>query len=274
MGRYFLFRMHPFTVAETIRTALPLKEISPQREIKKDNWQALWEHGGFPEPFLRRDRRFSLRWQKLRNAQLLREDVRDLTGIRDLDQLAILVKQLETSSGNQIVYSNIARSLRVSENTARSWIATLSALQFGFLLRPYYRNIAKAIRKEPKWFLRDWAQIRDPGSRAETFVACHLLKAIHAWTDLGFGDFGLRYIRDKQKREVDFVVTQADEPWFLVEVKRADETLSPHLAAFQKATGAKHAFQVVVDADFVDIDCFRYERPIMVPAKTFLSQLT
>jgi predicted AAA+ superfamily ATPase len=265
--------MHPFSVAETVRTELSRAEISPQSNPSKANWQALWEHGGFPEPFIRRDRRFSLRWQKLRSVQLIREDLRDLTGIRDLDQLAILLKLLGERSGDQVIYSNLARDIRVSENTVRNWVATLSSLQYGFLVRPWYRNLTKAIRKEPKWFLRDWSQIRDPGRRAETFVACHLLKAVHGWSDFGLGDFDLRYVRDKQKREVDFIVLKDDQPWFLVEVKYRDETLSPALSYFQKATSAKHAFQVVMEADFVDTDCFRYQRPTVVPARTFLSQL-
>ncbi|MCP4679486.1 MAG: DUF4143 domain-containing protein, partial [Deltaproteobacteria bacterium] len=237
------------------------------------DWQALWDHGGFPEPFLRRDKSFSRRWHKLRGAQLLREDVRDLTGIRELDQLAILVKLLKERSGQQIVYSNLARSIRVSENTARNWVATLCSLQFGFLVRPWYRNITKALRKEPKWFLRDWSGISDTGSRAETLIACHLLKAVHGWSDLGFGDFELRYIRDKQKREVDFLVLRDDQPWFLVEVKHRDDKLSPNLAFFQKQTGAEHAFQTVLTEEFIDTNCFKYKKPIVVPARTFLSQL-
>jgi predicted AAA+ superfamily ATPase len=265
--------MHPFSVAETIRSGLPRSEISPPENPSDANWRALWEHGGFPEPYLRRDRRFTSRWYRLRNDQLLRKDLRDLTSIRDLDQLAILIRLLGERSGNQIIYSNLARDIRVSENTVKNWVATLCSLQLGFLLRPWYRNVSKAIRKEPKWFLRDWSQIRDPGYRAETFVACHLLKAVHGWTDIGLGDYDLRYIRDKQKREVDFVVLKNGQPWFLVEVKYRDEKLSPNLAYFRKATGAKHAFQVVIEADFIDTHCFRYKRPVAVPARTLLSQL-
>jgi len=73
----------------------------------------------------------------------------------------------------------------------------------------------KALRKEPKWFLRDWSGVADDGAHAETFVACHLLKAVETWTDLGFGSFELRYLRDKQKREVDFLVVRDRKPWFL-----------------------------------------------------------
>lgn len=55
MGRYFLCRMHPFSVAELARTTLSIREIHPPCPISDDDWNALWEHGGFPEPFVRRD---------------------------------------------------------------------------------------------------------------------------------------------------------------------------------------------------------------------------
>jgi len=120
--------------------------------------------------------------------------------------------------------------------------------------------------------LRDWAGIRDPGRRAETFVACHLLKAVEGWTDLGYGEFELYYLRDKEKREVDFLVTRDRKPWFLVEVKAADTHLSSALAHFQARTGAAHAFQVVSEIPYVSADCFAAGgRPLVVPARRFLS---
>jgi predicted AAA+ superfamily ATPase len=140
-------------------------------------------------------------------------------------------------------------------------------------VRPYYENISKALRKEPKWVLRDWSGLEGPGSKAETFIACHLLKAVEFWTDTGEGAFELCYVRDKQKREVDFLVLRDGAPWFLVEVKHADTMLSPNLAYFQEATGAEHAFQVVLDLPYEPINCFDYQRPVVVPARTFLSQL-
>ena len=89
---------------------------------------------------------------------------------------------------------------------------------FGFTIRPWFASISRSLRKEPKWYLRDWAAIEDPGSRAETFVACHLLKAVQGWTDLGLGAFELGYLRDKEKRAVDFLVARNGKPWFLAEV--------------------------------------------------------
>ncbi len=276
MGRYFLYHMHPITVAETITQDIPdpIKVIRAPNKPKATEWNALWQHGGFPEPFLKRDVRFSRRWQSLRTQQLLREDVRELTQIQQLDQLEMLVKLLATRSGHQIVYSSLARDVRVTVDTIRRWLTTLSSLHHGFLIKPWFKNISRSLRKEPKWFLRDWARINDIGGRAETFIACHLLKAVEGWTDLGFGEFQLCYLRDKSQREVDFVVIRDGSPWFLVEVKNKNESISPSLRCFQEQLNAPFAFQVVLEADFVTADCFaKPQPPIVLPARTFLSQL-
>jgi predicted AAA+ superfamily ATPase len=155
----------------------------------------------------------------------------------------------------------------------KRWIDLLGRLRYGFVVRPWFANVSKALRKEPKWFLRDWSGIADPDDREKTMVGCHLLKAVEGWTDRGFGDFELRYLRDKAKREVDFVVVRDRKPWFLVEVKHGDTRLSASLAHFQAQTQAEHAFQVVLDLPFEDVDCFATDRPCVVPARTLLSQL-
>jgi predicted AAA+ superfamily ATPase len=273
MGRYFLYRMHPWSVAESLRTHLLQKEIHAPEEVRSADWDALREHGGFPEPFLRRDSRFTRRWRSLRYEQLSREDLREISLVSDLGTLETLMRILAEHSGQQLVYSNLAHEIQVSVDTVKRWIDLLARLHYGFLVRPWFRNVAKSLRKEPKWFLRDWSGIAEEGARAETMVACHLLKAIEGWTDLGFGDFELRYLRDKQKREVDFLVVKDRKPWFLAEVKMSDKTLSPSLGYFQAQTNAQHAFQVVMNLPFQQADCFRIHRPVAVPARTFLSQL-
>jgi predicted AAA+ superfamily ATPase len=273
MGRYFLYRMHPLSIAELLHKEVPETPIRDPRPLAKAQFDALWTFGGFPEPFTRRSRSFQLRWQKLRREQLVREDLRDLTRIQELGQLDTLATLLAERSGQQIVYSNLAGDIGVAVETIRRWIDTLESLYFGFRIRPWFANVAKSLRKEPKWYLFDWSSIDDPGARAETFVACHLLKAVHGWTDLGLGHFELRYLRDKQKREVDFVVIRDRKPWFLVEVKNAKTNLAPELFHFQKQLRAPHAFQAVLDLDYVDADCFAHRDPTIVPVRTLLSQL-
>ena len=184
-----------------------------------------------------------------------------------------LMRILAERSAGQMVYSNLASELGVAVDTIKRWVDLLERMHYGFLVRPWFVNVAKSLRKEPKWFLRDWSGIEGTGSRAETMMACHLLKAVEGWTDLGFGEFELRYLRDKQKREVDFLVVRDRKPWFLVEVKAGDARLSPALAHFQGQTGAPHAFQAVFDLPFEPVDCFSASNPVVVPARTLLSQL-
>jgi len=273
MGRYFLFRMYPWSVAEYLHATVPATPVRAPEAIADGSWAALWSHGGFPEPFLRREARFTYRWRTLRHKQFFQQDVREVAQLQELATLETFATLLTERSGQQVVYANLAREVGVAVDTARRWVDLLGRLHDGFLVRPWFANVAKALRKEPKWFLRDWSAIDDLGARAETMVACHLLKAVEGWTDLGLGRFELRYLRDKMKREVDFLVVRDRKPWFLVEVKHADRALSPALAYFQAATKASHAFQAVMDMDYVAADCFAQRTPTVVPARTLLSQL-
>ena len=113
----------------------------------------------------------------------------------------------------------------------------------------------------------------DEGARFENLVACHLLKAVDMWNDLGLGEYALFYVRNKAKAEVDFLISKNGAPWFLVEAKTSDTKISAALAAMQKATGAAHAFQIVRDLPFAGADAFSYREPIAVSAQSFLSQL-
>jgi predicted AAA+ superfamily ATPase len=273
MGRYFPYRMHPLTVGELLRPKLSESEIASPGAIPVGDWEALATFGGFPEPLSKARATFLSRWQRLRFDQLFREDIRIDTRIREIGQIEALARILAGRSGDQIVYASLGSEVQVDEVTIRKWISTLNAFFFGFLVKPWSRQVANAIRKTPKWYLRDWSSIKEPGRRNETLTACHLLKAVELWTDLGLGEYDLFYIRDKQKREVDFLVSKNGVPWFLVEVKTSETKLSPTLATMQRATGAKHALQVVFGLPFEAVDCFQYGRPMVVPARTFLSQL-
>ena len=275
MGRYFPYRIHPFSVAELLDASIPDegKIVRLPHELADSEWDALLEFGGFPEPFTNRQTRFLRKWRSLRMEQLFSQDIRDLTKTVEIDQIEALATILANRTGEQLVMASLAHEVTASEPTVKKWVSILKSLYYGFTVKPYYKNIESSIRKTPKWYLRDWSGISDSGKRAETFVACHLLKAVECWTDLGFGEFDLFYLRDRKKREVDFLVTRDKKPWFLAEVKNSDEALSGNLAFFQKATSSQHAFQVVLDAEYDGEDCFQKTAPSIVPAKTFLSQL-
>ncbi|MDN3507946.1 MAG: AAA family ATPase, partial [Simkaniaceae bacterium] len=274
MGRYFMYRFHPFTVGEILRqTISQSKIIATPKEISDDDFDALLEYGGFPDPFIKRNKRFFNQWKNLRFQQIFQEEVRDLTRIQELSQLEKLARILGENAGSQISYVTLSKMVRSTNVTVRKWIDTLRSLYYLFEVRPYSKNITRSLVKEPKYYLWDWSGIDDKGKRAENFTALHLLKAVQFWTDFGFGKFELHYLRDKEKREVDFLVTKDEKPWFLVEVKCKSASLSPSLSYFQQQTGAPHAFQIAFDLPYVDKDCFLETAPTIIPAKTFFSQL-
>lgn len=164
--------------------------------------------------------------------------------------------------------------IRSTDVTIRRWIEILKSFYWCYEVRPWKKNVIRSLIKEPKFYLWDWTLVEDPGKRFENMVASHLLKAVNFWTDTGFGDYKLHFIRDREKREVDFVIVKNSKPWLLVEAKLSDsESLSPTLVYFHNQLKTDYAFQVVCNMDFVNHNCFEWRDPKIVPAKTFLSQL-
>jgi len=275
MGRYFPYRMHPLSLAELTSTNLSERGIQSPQRPSPETLERLLVFGGFPEPFLRAENRFSTRWKRLRGEQLVREDIRDITRIQDIGQLETLMQSLAAQAGQLVNYTTLANRINTSVDTIRRWLGALQSFYFCFEVRPWSRNVAKSLRKQPKLYLWDWSLVTaEGGARFENLVASHLLKGVHWWTDRGLGNFGLYFLRDKVGREVDFLVTKDNTPWFLVEAKSGGgKDLNPALAYFQNQTGAGHAFQVAAHLEFVDRDCFEHTSPLIVPTATFLSQL-
>ncbi len=275
MGRYFLYRLHPLSIGEIVNPNPRDTEIGKEAiEISDGDFQSLFEFGGFPEPFTRRERSFYTRWKKLRFHQLFKEDIRELTKIQELGEIELLAKLLQAQAASLTSYTNLANKVNVSVDTIKRWIKILQSFYYCFTLQPWTKNITRSLLKEPKIFLWDWSLVDDAGARAENFIASHLLKAVHYWNDTGLGEYGLHYLRDKEKREVDFIVSKNEKPWFLVEVKNSQNSgLSKSLYYYQKLTQASHAFQVVIDGDFEGGNCFNTTEPVIVSARTFLSQL-
>jgi len=274
MGRYFYYRIHPLSVAEIATPHLIDQEIrTTPSPITDEDWDALLTHGGFPEPFIQRSEEFSRRLRSIRKDQLFREDIRDGTRIQELAQLELLAELLRKQAAQAMDYLSLSKKVGVSIDTIRRWIEVLKSFYYCFSIQPWSKNISRSLLKEPKLYLWDWSLVEEEGHRYENLVASHLLKAVHFWTDRGMGDYGLYYLRTKEKAEVDFIVTKNGSPWFLVEVKTKTKGLSPALYRFQEDTGALHAFQVAFDLPFVARNCFAEKSPLLVPARTFLSQL-
>lgn len=269
MGRYFTYRCHPLSWSEILADP---SFAGPGTEDQA--WRSLLELGGFPEPFLRADRAFWRRWKNLRWKQLFREDLRDLTRSLEVDRIETLGALLLEQATGQCNWSKLAGRLKVSEESLRRWVSHLETLHTVFLLRPWSRNIGRSLLKEPKVYFTDWSWVADPGARAENFIAAQLRARIDLWQDQGLGDFGLFYLRDKDGREADFLVTREGEPWIVLEVKLGDPCIAPGFLHMAGQAGAPWNFQLLVDAPDLEADPFsRGPEPLVLPARTFLRKL-
>jgi predicted AAA+ superfamily ATPase len=237
MGRYNYWRLHPFTLDE-----IP-KGISPREAFRR-----LMTIGGFPEPFLDGDERSARRWRRQRFDRILREDIRDLESIRNIQVLGLFLDLLRYRVGGLITLSNLAGDIEISPKTAKSWLQVLERMYLVFAVRPYTRSLPRAVLKPPKvYFFDNGDVIGDEGARFENLVATSLLKRLHFLEDRDGYRYELRYIRDKEGREVDFAVVKEGELVELIEVKYSDETISRSLLYYAERLNPPRATQIVAN---------------------------
>lgn len=224
MGRYHYYRLHPFSLREINsfhRSPRGPKQRPrlrfPARPGKGLN--QLMRFGGFPEPFLSGNPRTLRRWQHQRFERVFREDIRDTEIIRSLSQVEILGGLLPERVGSPLSYISLSSDIEASPKSIRSWIELLCRNYYAFRVPPYVRRLQRAIKKESKYFLWDWSEVNDEGSRFENLIGAHLLKYAHYIQDSMGYSVDLYYLRDLEKREVDFLLTWKQKPWIMVECK-------------------------------------------------------
>jgi uncharacterized protein len=250
LGRYFYYRLHPLSIAELMGTTYDrVVGLTFTHPAQKELWHDLLTYGGFPEIYFSKNLRDLKRWRHDREKRLIQEDVRDVSNIRDLSTLEILVSLLPERVGSLFSINSMTNDLNVTHKTIAHWIDTLEQMYFCYRIYPFQNTQLKSLRKEPKIYLWDYTGIDAVGAKYENVVANHLLKFTHYLTDV----YGLRsdlyFLRDKDQREVDFCVVVEGEIEFLVEVKAKKSAISNHLKYFKEKLKAKQAFQLVFDDD-------------------------
>lgn len=214
-GRFFYFRLHPFSVAEVKGSLSP--DVALDRILRV---------GGFPEPFLKGSIVDAKRWQRSHIDRIIKEDIFDISVPHNIRGVETLVELLSHSVGSPISYDSLARDLEVSAPTIKKWINILEDLFIIFTINPYSRNIARSLKKQPKVYFYDTGYIKDdPGARMENAVACALLKRLHFLADVRGEKCALHYLKDKEKREVDFLTVREGRPESLIEVKTSDKDI-------------------------------------------------
>jgi len=271
LGRYHPYRMHPLSVAELSGESFqPL----PHNELKFssahiEELKQLMKFGGFPEMCLKKDERELRRWHNERTDLIIKEDIRDIEAIRDISALQVLAELLPQKVGSLFSLNSLKEDLQVSHKTLASWVDVLEKFYYHYRIYPFQSTRVKSLRKEPKLYLWDWSEVEDEYARFENVVASHLLKLCHFLHDIDGYSAELYYIRDKEQREVDFLVSAGGKPWFCVEVKNSPGSIPSSLKYFSTRLKIPFSYVVVRD-DGVD---FLKNSVRVISASKFLSGL-
>jgi predicted AAA+ superfamily ATPase len=222
-GRYFSWRLHPVTVKEWVETSAAAPEAALARII---------ERGGFPEPILADTTAEAERWRQLYLDGLIREDILEFSRIGEIRAMRVFVDMLRSRVGSPLSLASLSRDLQVSPTTLGRYLEILEALHIVFTVRPFHRNIARALLKEPKVYFFDTGLVRgDEGVRFENACATMLLRHAHFLQDSAGRAMSLHYVRDKEGREIDFALCEDGEPVGFAECKLSDPAVPSYLAA-------------------------------------------
>ena len=278
-GRYFLFYLWPFSLAELAGNNLPFEQFMAN-PIKvhslSSETQTIWENlkrfSGFPDPYLAQDDQFYRIWSNTYKKQLLREDIRDLASIRKIENVELLFSLLPSKIGSPLSMASLARDMHVSFDSIRSWIEIFENFFMVFRISPWSKKIARPITKEKKLYLFDYAGIESPAAKLENIVAFELLRGVSNWNDLGLGRFSLHYIRNRNKEEVDFLIANNQRPFILIEAKLSDESPAKSLRKFQKALNIP-AVQLVNKSNICKLVSNENNKIMIISADHWLSML-
>lgn len=253
LGRYFPYRLHPFSVGEITRDGKPAEfgllrhpDRWPEADSAgQDVVESLLENGGFPEPFLHGTARFTGRWRLARRERVLSQDLRDISLVRDISLIEQLLDLLTYRVGSPLSINSLRQDMESDHKTISHWIELLERLYVVFRIPVYAGRLARSLRKERKLYFWDWTDVPDPAARYENMVASHLLKYCHWMRDVEGMNVELAYLRDREKREVDFVILKNRAPWVMIEAKQTDSRPSANLRYFQERLDAVFAVQVI-----------------------------
>ena len=247
-GRYHYYRLHPFSLAEVLgKYAAPevFQELPIISKDEKDLFDSLDRFGGFPEPFMEQNERTLRRWHNEKNERLFREDIRDIQQIRDMGSMQILSDMLPERAASLLSVNAIREDLEVSHRAVSNWLNILEAFYYCFRIFPFVGKNYRSLKKEPKLYLTDWSEINDPAKRFENLIASHLLKLVDLLYDHEGYRATLNFLRNAEKKEVDFLVTVNRKPWFAVEAKMNETKISPNLYYYKEKLDIPYCYQVV-----------------------------
>lgn len=272
VGRYFHTKLFPINLPDLHNTNFSLPDkadilINNVADLRDSPFlEPLLMLGGFPEPFFSGSETFWKRWSRNHRELIVREDLRDLTRVIEIDKIEALLEMLEPSIGQLISYRNLANDLETTHGSIKRWLETLNRVQLVFSIKPYAKNIRRTYKMEKKWYYIDW---RAAGSNLfENYIASSLLRAVNLYEDR-FGDrMNLYFVRTHDNAEVDFLICREGKPWLLIEAKESSPDISSAVYRFSCELGVpcavvtrkKNVFKKITNKDGPPIYCVSWSK--------------
>lgn len=207
--------------------------------------------GGLPDALLSpdHDRGFYAEWLDSYFAR----DVQELFNVSKRREFLKLVELLLRSSGGQVNTTQLGKHAQLSRPTVINYLEVLDVTHVVHLLRPYHGGGRQEILRQPKVygfdtgfvsFVRGWMRLRqeDKGQLWEHLVLETLLSEFEARR--------IYYWRDKQQREIDFVLERGDDAVDAIECKwQVDHFRTDSLDAFRRNHPRGHNYLLVPATD-------------------------
>ncbi|HWU42932.1 MAG TPA: ATP-binding protein, partial [Bdellovibrio sp.] len=229
-GRHFYFRLHPFDMKELTSAKLHMSH--------NEMFSRLMTVSGYPEPFLNGEIDDYRRWRQGHLDIILKQDLSDLESVKDIKSMEILVQLLRTKVGSGISANALANDLQKDPKTVQRWLGILEDLFVIFKVTPYAKDIARTVKKEPKYYFYDTGFVQgEDAQKLENLIACALLKESHFLMDVKGQPYNLHFLKIKGGREIDFVLVPEEKhaKATMIEVKWSDDEVSPNFKLFQGA---------------------------------------
>jgi len=277
-GRYLLFHLFPFTLRELVRFQIPVSPpedasdlivpIMDTPQYYPSEIAALLAFSGFPEPFLSQKSAFQRRWKKDYVDRLIREDLRDITRIAALENVATMMALLPGKIGSPLSVNTLSADMGVNYTSTSNYLKALQLAYITVQISPWSDKIARSIRKEKKCYFIDWTQVEEPAARFENFLAINLLAWTTLVTDAGLGEFDLWYVRTRDGKESDFLITRDNKPWMLLEAKLSAGFIARHHFVHAEVLGGIPFVQVVREEQIAEL---RQPKVWQISASRFLA---
>jgi predicted AAA+ superfamily ATPase len=265
VGRYTMAHLFPFSLREwagnindmpsswlyedgdwkNMAKTLDVK-LAESPPVSKELAELYRRFGPFPAPLISGSEKRSRKWHRDYITLLVREDLRDLSGIRELDRVSHLVELLPGRVGSLLSLRSLGEDLGANHSTVKNWLEALQKLYLIWPIRPYTGKLHRTLRKEPKWYFLDWTFAGNESSRFENLIASALYRFVISLNDRGWPEVKLHFVRTYDKKEIDFILTLNEKPILAIEAKLSDAKFSPQLRRFRKAMDGKFPILQVV----------------------------